>query len=405
MNKEVTPLHFIGTGPKLWQESVLEAPLGLPNAVEFAEVGNFTEWLVQEQERTWEEETGVKPEDTHLTVIMPIYNEETYLQMGLSSVMLSNIPPTADIHFAFVTNNCSDNSEHIVQSFLQSSTDVDEDFPKDQISTAIQQVDAAATVQGSGTIGNIHFTHINTTSRGKGNALTVGNELALANNHPLAFCIDANNFVAPDAFAHLYRDAHRSMVAEPDGTTVVNGFFDSEVRKEGKDKFSTLMETRKREAAPNAKHQVMGALMGWDTEWLKSVGGVPNIALEDYAVGALALHGGKKIIKTLDATTYGYSPNNVWDFVSFTARTIRGRMQIIAKYPELTEIVKADYPYLFTDFKGKVDLLLDTIKNKPNKIPQTLGLFFIRELSRQIALREYNKDPSNPMWRSIKSTK
>src|SRR5205085_12651488 len=69
-------------------------------------------------------------------------------------------------------------------------------------------------------VGNITFSHVDTPTPGKANALNIGNAIALERDHSIAISVDANNFVEPDVFRHMFARAHQAF-ADPANTTVV----------------------------------------------------------------------------------------------------------------------------------------------------------------------------------------
>ena len=62
------------------------------------------EFALERQERRWEDEVGIKPADSHFTLIVPIYNEEEALPSFLNSLLLSDIPASINMNMIFITN-------------------------------------------------------------------------------------------------------------------------------------------------------------------------------------------------------------------------------------------------------------------------------------------------------------
>ena len=74
---------------------------------------------IEVSEAKWERRTGLLPGKSKLTVIVPIQNEQPFLQSSLSALMTSEIPTSVYADILFVTNACTDASPQIIDSFLK----------------------------------------------------------------------------------------------------------------------------------------------------------------------------------------------------------------------------------------------------------------------------------------------
>src|SRR5579864_7186635 len=111
--------YFLSMNPAGWKRASLpKLPVStrqvlLENALDqesirgmtWSQRGEFLHPFIQgRQERQWEEETHVSPEDSIFTLIVPIHNEEHSLESFLGTLMLSNVPCTVYMQIVFVTN-------------------------------------------------------------------------------------------------------------------------------------------------------------------------------------------------------------------------------------------------------------------------------------------------------------
>ena len=99
------PINIITEAPHGWIESVLSDSTSVTSPS-----------TVNARAIRWEQITGVKPQNSAFTLIIPIHNEQRFLPSFLEAMKSVNIPPSARV--VFVTNACSDKSVGIVNSFL-----------------------------------------------------------------------------------------------------------------------------------------------------------------------------------------------------------------------------------------------------------------------------------------------
>src|SRR5437588_1746579 len=109
--------------PREWLRASLPKLQEFLKAVKDREIGHLTA-LREQQEERWEKQTGVKPEDTHFTVIVPIHNEEKFLPSFLGSFLVADLPARVHAHVVFLTNACSDRSGEIIDGFLKTVGEV-----------------------------------------------------------------------------------------------------------------------------------------------------------------------------------------------------------------------------------------------------------------------------------------
>src|SRR2546430_10582906 len=112
------PVHLLLKNPRAWMSASLpkfmlnahEVMAGTPLTRRELEAMSWSQrhdylhlQVLHRQERRWEEEVGVKPADSHFTLIIPIYNEEDSLPSFLGTLMLADIPSSLDMNIVFIT--------------------------------------------------------------------------------------------------------------------------------------------------------------------------------------------------------------------------------------------------------------------------------------------------------------
>ena len=358
----------------------------------------------ERQECRWEEETGVKPEETHFTLIVPIHNEVNSLPSFLRTLMLTDIPSSLHLHIIFLTNACSDASGDYVDEFLSSVGSIEETqlsghYPDAQMHTCYKKA----------TRGNITFSHIDTPTPGKANALHIGNSLALERGHTIAMSIDANNFVEPDALRIMYSAAHKSMAGTPQTGDVVLMSGMEQIKRQASN-LNDLMEKgrkMKQHLVEESGGYVLGCFMAWNTEWMNSIGGPPAIALEDYAMGVFARVQKYKVVQVKGANIWYYGVNTMKGLVDTRARYVRGMMQLLTLVdhdPATQKLIENEAYYMKRTFIARLIYLLRKSKGSPQNFPKFTATFLLWERALQKGMQAYKQNPTNQSWEKIDAT-
>lgn len=357
-----------------------------------------------ELERRWNEETGLKAQESHFTIIVPIRNEENLLPSFLGALMLSEIPSATHINFLFITNACDtgDRSINIIKEFIDDMGNASLEEFTDQELEAFKDPKLEREYR-TAQLNNLRFMHLNTQTAGKPNVLNIGNELALQNRHEIAICIDANNFVEPGALRTLFAEAYNSICRYQDGTAVLSGSHKTAVKPTRLKPLYNLAKAHMEGVGRKKDIEVSGCLMAWDTLWLKENGGVPSVVCDDYAIGVYARRTGRKIRCAENAAIWGYDANNLKDRVDGYARAVRGRLQMLDIDPNLRNIIEEDF-HLMRDFPNRMSALLGWIRANPKRGPFIALKFLMWEYARIKGRREYEKDPTNQSWTGTPST-
>lgn len=389
--------YVITKAPREWLRASLPKQQEFLKAVTVREIDQLTV-LKKLQEERWEKQTGIKPDDTHFTVIVPIHDEEKFLPSFLGSLLVADLPSSVDAHIVFLTNACSDKSGEIIDGFLRTLGGSEEAFmAKDSPDSAVQQT--VITTR----IGNITFAHVETPTPGKANALNIGNAIALGLHHRIAMSVDANNFVEPDVFRHMFAKAYHAFEDPANKTVVISGM-DQHVTKQTKLRVLFDRGRHVHNSIRNDEQFVNGWCMSWDTYWLQEIGGMPQVAVEDYALSVYARKDGKKTERVTEAKIWGYNPNNIADLIEQRARKIRGAYQILGTHPTFKQSIGNDI-YVLQEPLSKIRTLKEYIQASPLKLPYYLADLAVWEYAKQQGKRDYSRDPINQSWKPINSTK
>ena len=391
------PTFLITKAPREWLRASLPKQQEFLKAVNDHGIDRLTA-LQREQEERWEKQTGINPENTHFTVIVPIHNEEKFLPSFLGSLLIADIPSSVNAYVIFLTNACSDRSGEIIDGFLRTVGGSEETcMLKHSPDSAVQK--AVITTR----TGNITFAHVETPTPGKANALNIGNTIAIELRHRIAMSLDANNFVEPDVFRHMFAKAYHAF-ENPANKTVVFSGMDQHVTKQTKLRVLFDRGRDVHNSIRNDEQFVNGWCMSWDTLWLQEIGGMPQVAVEDYALSVYARKDGKKTERVTEAKIWGYNPNNITDLIEQRARKIRGAYQILGTHPTLKHSIGIDI-YVLQEPVSKLRTLKELVQANPLNLPYYLADLAVWEYAKQQGRRDYSRDPINQSWKPINSTK
>lgn len=392
--------------------STLEAPLGwsarsLPQS----------EALPNDRDQHWLAQTGVAPQDSHFTLIIPIHNEASGLKTFLGTLLYTALSASVDAQIIFVTNDCSDNSAEIVKSTLLRLGDDAQRIDGNRMS-GIHFLDVA-TFKDRGITenplvvhaGRVQYVHINTSTRGKANALNIGNECALQSDHRVVMSMDSDCCPEPTAVMNMFREMHAAISADGERPPVLSGLGSCEwnwgrelppaVRAE-KARINTDRDFNLHNRG------MMGWFMAWDARWLDKIGGVPHAVIEDFALGIQAvIHGGGR--RTVDAKIWSYGPTKRADHWGAIARYAQGAFQLRERYaddPQTHALVREETACLASPkrilSRNARELLEST------SVREAVGTVY--RMTRQfqalvLGWLHNRRDPNSQTWRQLKSTR
>lgn len=331
--------------------------------------------LISSQEKRWFQRTGVRPEDSKFSIIVPVHNEERSLPSFLGSLRLADIPFSCPVNFIFITNGCTDKSSLIIDNFVKEFKDSK----------------------------NLSLKHVDTEVLGKANALRIGNALALRAGHRIAISIDANNFMEPNCLALLYGAAYQEICSKK-GRVVLLSPAAKGVRRPSKQNFLFNLGRNPKQDAGG--FYVNGWMMAWNTSWMEKIGGPPPVAVEDYAMGVMARYGNFETRRVTEAAIWGYIPNNLADILNARFRYVRGMKTLMNLFPETETIIRRDYFFMRKTFHERATAFLQEIEGiTPVSLLRKALNFCFWEYALWQGNRQYHTNPFNQSWEQILSTK
>lgn len=364
---------------------------------------------VAEQNRRWQEATGLKPQDSNFTIIVPIYNEEKYLPSMLASLLLSEIPGEVNLNVVLATNACTDKSVSLVEDFMGQLGKVQQRELDPEQLAALGDTGLSATIAET-KVHNITFTHIDTQTVGKANVLTVGNALAVHNGHRVAIGIDANGFVEPEAIKIMFGRAYQGIVIREDASALYVGerqlTANSSLFTKAKKRVSHI--PLRQEDAGQEQYRIHGIIHGgfiaWDTAFVQEVGGVPHGLVEDYALGLKAYQHDRTIEHVSGAGFFYYQESTLQDKIKHDARLVHGYLQVLANNPEDEAFIRGDLP-IMGNVGERLKRYTSLLYQNPQKLPFLAAKFLLAEYGRMKGKRAYRRDPDARTWSPIASTK
>lgn len=417
-NENSKRIHFLKTNPKDWigaslpkfkttaQEVMIQAPLTkkeLKDMSWFQRHEHLNSYAVKIQARRWENEGRIKLEDSHFTLIVPIHNEENSLPSFLRTLMLSDVPSTVHAKIIFITNACTDSSSPFIDEFLSSLGAVEEkpltgEFKDQKVSRNCK------TVQQD----SITFIHVDTETRGKANALGIGNAIARASGDIIAMSVDANNYLEPDAIRIMFTHAYHAFKVTPkaNDTVLLCGMGQTETKESTLKSVMNKASKVQYHLVEDNGGVVNGWFLAWNTEWMESIGGPLEVALEDYAMGILARVNNFKFEQVKGANVWGYLLNDFKGLLDTRARYVRGNLQILNLLdhdPSVVRILEKE-AYYMKNLPARLTHLLRKSKEKPQNLPRYVVTFLLWEYALRRGKRDYKRNPTNQSWEKIDAT-
>lgn len=412
------PVYFLQMNPPGWKraslpkfsvaakELLLENPLSRENLLQmnWSQRQEYMQTLaVRRQEKTWENVTGLRPEASAFTLIVPIYNEENSLPSFLHTLLLADLPAQVPVQVIFVTNACTDRSAELVESFMAHLGHVEQQEMLDNFGD--QNMDPCYT---SVRAGEHMYLHINTSTPGKAHVLDMGNRLALQQGHLIAMSVDANNFMEPDALRQMFTHAHQAFRERPEvGDTVLFSAVGKENLKDAPlKKLLRKISGARHHLVEVGEGVVNGWMLAWNTQWMSNIGGPPAVALEDYALGVLARVSGFKIAQAPEVNVWGYVNNDLQGLLMTRARYVRGKLQILdyVQYePAILALIESEAFYM-KKRRFRVQHVCSHSLANPLRAGRYLVTFLLWECAIWRGTRDYKRNPTNQSWEKIAST-
>lgn len=420
MNVEIRkPVHYLKTNPKNWigaslpkfiasaQEVISQTPLSIKELMAmpwFQRHDYLNSYALKRQERRWEDEVGLKPEDSHFTLMAPIYNEEKSLPSFLRTLLLSDIPSSVNVNIIFITNACNDSSSTLIDEFLSTSGEI-------EIKPLIGEFrDGSLNANYKRSkLGSITFMHVDTRTPGKANALDIGNSIARESGHTIAMSIDANNYLEPDAIRVMFAHALKAFRGKPQAndTVLLYGKIQREATRVPRVASVMMKGNKTQQLVVDTSDEVAGWFMAWNSEWIYSIGGPPAVATEDYAMKVLAQVNNFRVERVDEAYIWGYVANNLQAMLDTRARYIRGKLQLLdlVEYDPLVLKIIEQEGYYMKNLPGRLRYFVYNVKEKPLHLPKYIVAFLLWEYALKIGKRDYHQNPTNQSWKKLDTTR
>lgn len=147
-----------------------------------------------------------------------------------------------------------------------------------------------------------------------------------------------------------------------------------------------------------------GKLIAWDCEWLLSIGGVPKMPSEDYALAVLARRGGVRIQRS-DGKTWANACGKFSDLAKHWIRSGRSVNQMKATLDDSR--AKQAIEEFFPETSGTFALRLRRFIGKQFSSPSfnSLIAFGARETLLFLGHRQLSRQKNPEAWKTGRSTK
>lgn len=390
-NMSRRPAYLITEAPNGWlKQSVDKSILLLSN----------TETLSPDEKLTkhWENTTGIKVKDSGFTVVMPIHNEEKSLMSSTSALILSQVPVEVDMQTNFILNCCDDRSEAIINNLLQKIGNVTVNSISEEEYQKFKDTNLERTFLEAKQ-GKLIYRVYKTETKGKANALKLGSNIAILNNHEILISVDANNYVEPDTLMHMFKEGYSHFTKENDETVVLSAI-PKKVHKDTLRMAEKLL--REHGVYDDAKYvPVYGWCMALKANWAYE--NIQPVAVEDYALGVMARSQHKDVAVVENAIIWGYR-TTFKDSLNQFRRSIRGRLQLLNLHPELKLIMESDN-YFMRPISDRINVIYNHIISDPKSLFRYIWRFIYGEVGLALGKYDYKCEPTNQSWNKLTSTK
>jgi glycosyltransferase involved in cell wall biosynthesis len=385
------PAYLMTEQPTGWLPEVLPKILDTtPSPHELFPGGDPAEL----QRARWTARTGIAPEDSHFTVILPVYNEEKEIVSSFGSVMMSDIPADVDAQFVWVVNNATDRSyEKLLYEFQRIGVITAEPVYSD---LDVNLGSIAPSVRK----GNVKFLLLRTGTAGKANAINVGNEFALRAGHRVAINVDSDCYLEPDAIQTIFHEASITLIGND--TALIDGYLQRELK--GNAKKAGVISAH---GSLNDRYvSLNGPLFAWSPPWLRQIGGIKESLVEDYGLGLEAYlqhqsvhHGNSRI--------WANYPDGKKDEFQRQVRQFTGLLQLkrIFDNPEARDVLYHDFRSL-RKAAERMQMYQRILKQEKGLMGRLnrIKWFAFHEFVRLAGFVEYSRQPKAKTWKKIRGT-
>lgn len=375
--------------PQSWRDRTIKRlPLDSIHAADACE---------NEQERRWQETTGLPAAESSFTLAIPIHNEKHSLPSFLDALLLSDIPHSVPATIVFITNACTDSSPQVIHSFMEQWSSVgkmtDIYFPIGQ------EIRGSKVWKGA-----MQLVHFDIPNAGKANALTLASDFSRNIGNRILMTHDANVFPEPDAIRTMFAFIQKHIIVTDTPAAVITGDFRG--AKRSRAAFQRHIPEQDTGSLYQRDNNFVGWFLGFDNEFFQKIGGVPFTSSEDYALALYARLEERPIIVAPEVHVWGYVPNNFYDHVATIVRSARGKRQLLRIFsdrPDALGMIHEDKQWLSP--KQSVRLIMHDVLTRQEFPMGKIRNLLVVIAANSIALVEDVWDPDNHSWPDISSTK
>jgi cellulose synthase/poly-beta-1,6-N-acetylglucosamine synthase-like glycosyltransferase len=416
--------QLFDTAPRGFRDKIRQSPVydvfSRSETLSAVEVSAFE----AEKSARWEAVTGLSPQDkdSKFTLIVPIHNEQAMLRDSLAAIMASDIPRDVQMNVVFVTNACTDGSVGIVTSFMENAGEVQE-TPFDQEASGDESRwrsfndkglnKTYHVVQPEGS--NFTFTHIDTSTAGRANAINRANKFAVEAGHRISMATDSDSFLEQDAIPELFADSYQEIVVKTNGAALLGGNWIRAMQKQTlyskvkqRLRGTGIVEGAQIDEKQLPKGSVQGCLMAWDTQFVEDLGGIPQVVLEDYALVLEARKADRPPVRVKEARVWSYTPVTMRDKLRAKSRSIQGLYQIADQGEYQRETIRQERSTLLP-LRERLAAYRGYIRPEDRKsiiYPVVLTKSVLEsEFVRYLGKRAYKKNPKSETWERTASTR
>lgn len=329
-----------------------------------------------------------------ITILFPIYNEESFLDYSLTSFFNSYIYPNTSYQIIFLLNSCTDNSLNKTIQILRKYKNIKAKRYADE--EHLQLYDQGLEKDFSYAKDTNSYYILNTSTKGRVNALQIATKIAKENGSGILMSFDTDFILDPLAIYNLSQNAIKKIVREKE-TVAMTG---SPIIVNNQKYTKVQNWLRNHFVWKDQKYNSLsGCCLVLEPSWLSK--NIENNIIEDYALGLKARKLGFEILKVEDARMWGYR-TNYKDDIKQLSRSIKGRYQLLDKHPELEEIILKDHFFIQKFPKRLLYILKNVLKDPVNILKWLWTLIFV-EIAILKAKRDYKGNPNSIHWSPLDS--
>jgi cellulose synthase/poly-beta-1,6-N-acetylglucosamine synthase-like glycosyltransferase len=329
-----------------------------------------------------------------VTILFPIYNEESFLDYSLESFFNSYTYPNTSYQIIFLLNSCTDNSLKKTIQILKKHKNIKIKKYEDEEYQQLYDQGLEKDFTYAQDINSYYV--LNTSTKGRVNALQIATKIAKENGSKILMSFDTDFILDPLAIYNLSKHAIKKIVKEKETVAMTGSPIIVNNQKYTKIKNWLRNHFVWKDQKYNS---LSGCCLVLEPSWLSK--NIENNIIEDYALGLKARDQGFEILKIEDARMWGYR-TDYKDDIKQLGRSIKGRYQLLDKHPELKETILKDH-FFIQKFPKRLLYILENILKDPTNTFKWLWTLIFVEISILKAKRDYKSNPNSIHWNPLNS--